>query len=173
MNEAEIRQAIEEECGRINAIEDPVEYTKGLTEFLSRMHPSDAYIILRDKVVPKKESRIRDCRSADVQIYQEFQDMERRCKESFDHDRTHATNLDVDKAVSKSYGITMRALRAVMDMEKDRFDKVTAAINRIEEHLGLDVTDFREGDNNDYTEHEDAQNVEGTSAEAGEPCETE
>lgn len=173
MNEKELRDAINKELTRITEIEDPVEYTTSMTKYLSQFHPSDAYVIIRDTVVPKKNQKLRECRLAKVETYQEFQDLERKCKESFDHDRAMATNLDVDKAVSKSYGITMRALRAVMDMEKDRFDKLTSAINKIEERLGLDVTDFREGDNDDSTEHEDAQNVEGTTAEAGEPCETE
>lgn len=173
MNEAELRQALENEYSKVSSIENPVEYTKELTKFLSKLHPSDAHVIIRDNVAPKKNKKLHECRFAKVEAYQEFQDLERRCKESFDHDRAVATNLDVDKAVSKAYGISMRALRAVMDMEKDRFDKVTQAINRIEERLGLDVTDFREGDNNDSTKHEDAQNVEGTTAEAGEPCETE
>ena len=169
----DIKEYVEKTYAKINGIEDPVEYTKGMTTFLSQLHPSDAYTIIRDKIAPKKSPKIQKCKVANVQVYQEFQDLERKCKESHDHDNRMATNLDVDKAVSKSYGITTRMIRAVMDMEKARFDKVTKTINRIEEHLGLDVTDFREGEENDTTEHEDAQNVEGVATEAGESGEAE
>lgn len=173
MTEAEARQLIKDTLAEINGVTNPVEYTKKLTGFLSRMHPSDAYTIIRDEIVPKKNTRISSCKSEDMEAYQMFQDLQMNCKASFDHDRALATNLDVDKAVSKAYGIAMRTLRANMDLEQERFDKITSAINRIEEHLGLDVTDFREGVNNDSTNNEDAQRVEEATAGTGEIGETE
>lgn len=173
MTEVEIKQVINEKLKEIAVIEDSVKYTDELTQFLSKMHPSDAYVIIRDQIIPIKNKKIQACRHDDLYKYQCFQYLMQGCKASYDHDRSMATNLDVDKAVSKAYGITMRTLRANMDMEQARFDKLTQAINRIEERLGMDVTDFREGNENDSTEHENAQNVEGTTTEAGEPCETE
>ena len=157
----------------IEKIEDPVGYTARTTAFLNTLHPSDAYAIIRDTVIPAKNKKISACRHENVEIYQAFQDLRQRCKASFDHDRSWATNLDVDKAVSKAYGIAMRTLRANMDMEKVRFDKLTSAINRIEEHLGLDVTDFREDEANDTTESENAQTIERITEGTGEISETE
>lgn len=173
MSKVDVEKFIASRLEEIACVEDSIEYTERLTQFLSMMHPSDAHVIIRDQIVPAKNKKIQNCKRDDVAKYQAFQNIVMECKASFDHDRAHATNLDVDKAVSKSYGITMRVIRANMDMEQARFDKLTSAINRIEEHLGLDVTDFREGDNNDSTEHEDAQNVERVITEAGEPCEAE
>lgn len=165
----EINKKLEE----IDKIEDPIEYTRGLVGFLSRLHPSDAHVIIKDTIVPKKNARIQKCKIESIGDYQYFQSVAMDCKASFDHDRALATNLDVDKAVSKAYGIAMRTLRANMDMEQERFDKITSAINRIEEHLGLDVTDFREGKNNDSTDNENAQGVEKTTDGTGEIGETE
>lgn len=168
-----IKEMIDRNLATIDAEQDPIKYTKRVTVFLSKLHPSDAYVIIRDTIIPTKNKRISLCKTMDTPAYQEFQNLRMECKKSFDHDKSYATNLDVDKAVSKAYGIAMRTLRANMDMEKVRFDKLTKAINRIEEHLGLDVTDFGEGEEIDSAEHENAQNVEGTTAEVGEPCETE
>lgn len=168
-----IKKMIEEKLVEIDKIENPCNYVKELTKFLDRMHPSDAHIIIRDKVIPSKNKRVQECKRTDVEVYQTFQSLMMECKESFNHDRAFATNLDVDKAVTKAYGIAMRTLRANMDMEKVRFDKLTKAINKIEEHLGLDVTNFEEGDDNDTTEHEDAQRIEEVTTGTGEVSKTE
>ena len=173
MNAEEAMKIIGDKMKEIDNINDPVEYTKEATKFLSTLHPSDAYAIIRDRVNPAHNRRIGMCKHEDVAAYQEFQDLKQKCKILFDHDRAPATNLDVDKAVSKAYGIAMRTIRANMDMEQVRFDKLTAAINKIEEHLGLDVTDFGEGEGNDTTEHEDAQDVKGAVVGTGEIGKTE
>ena len=170
MDQAKIMKHINDNIARISNIDNPAVYVDELTKFLSTLHPSDAYVIIRDTIVPAKNGKIKSCKSVDMYKYQVFQDLMQRCKQSFDHDRAFATNLDVDKAVSKAYGIAMRTLRANMDMEQARFDKLTQAINRIEERLGLDVTDFKEGESNDTTEYENASNIEGSTAETGEPC---
>lgn len=168
-----ILKIIDNKLAEIDKIEDSVVYTNKVTTFLDTLHPSDAYAIIRDKVIPAKNKRIQMCRHENLETYQTFQDLKQRCKASFDHDRSWATNLDVDKAVSKAYGIAMRTLRANMDMEKVRFDKITSAINRIEEHLGLDVTDFREDEANDTAEHENAQGIKETVTGTGEAGKTE
>lgn len=173
METDKIKEIISNKMAEIDAIINPVDYVNGLVKFLGTMHPSDAYAIIRDIVVPKKNKRISECKAQNIEMYQVFQNLMMECKASYDHDRSTATNLDVDKAVSKAYGIAMRTLRANMDMEKDRFDKVTKAINRIEERLGLDVTDFGEGDDNDTTEYENAQGVKETAGGTGESGETE
>ena len=172
-NKESIMKHISDNLTRIDGIENPVEYTKELKKFFDSMHPSDAYVIIRDTIVPAKNKRIQACKKEDMCTYQEFQAVVQECKKSFDHDRSLATNLDVDKAVSKAYGIMARMLRANMDMEKVRFDKLTEAINKIEGHLGLDVTDFGEGDKNDTTEHEDAQRIEEVTPGTGEASKTE
>lgn len=167
MNRAEVIKAINEKLDNINEISDAVEYVKEMVKFLRTMHPSDAYDIVKD-MTPAKNKRVMVCKKADIKTYQDLQDLMMECKKSYQHDNDFATNLTVDKAVSKAYGMTLRMIRANMDIEKSRFDKVTSAINRIEERLGLEPTDFSgEDDDNDSTINENEQGFEETSDNVG------
>lgn len=172
MTREDIIKNINNRIKEINKIDDPVEYVKEKVKFLRTMHPSDAYQIVKD-MVPGKDGKVFVCKKRDVKTYQEFQDLLETCKQSYKHDNDFATNLDVDRAVSKAYGMTLRMIRVITDTEQNRFDKITSAINRIEERLGLDVTDFGEGERNDSTELEDAQRIEEVADGTGATSKTE
>lgn len=172
MTREDIIKNINNRIKEINKIDDPVEYVKEKVNFLRTMHPSDAYQIVKD-MVPGKDGKVFVCKKRDVKTYQEFQDLLETCKQSYKHDNDFATNLDVDRAVSKAYGMTLRMIRVITDTEQNRFDKITSAINRIEERLGLDVTDFGEGERNDSTELEDAQRIEEVADGTGATGKTE
>ena len=115
MNRAEVIKAINEKLDNINKIDDSVEYVKNMVKFLRTMHPSDAYNITKD-LVPAKDKRIMVCKKVDVKTYQELQDLQMECKKSYQHDNDYATNLVVDQATSRVYNLTLRMLRANMDM---------------------------------------------------------
>lgn len=134
-----------------------IDKVKTLVKKLGSMHPSDAYIVIRDVVNPKNNNIFSKCKLVSIETYQEFQDLQMKCKKSYEHDRTTATNYDVDSAVSKAYGIILRMIRQTMDDNSNKFNKVAEAINKIEEHLGIGVTNFGEEVENDTAECNDEQ----------------
>lgn len=174
MKRDEIVAKINKKLDSIELLADPIEYVKQMVKFLRTMHPSDAYEIVKD-MTPAKNQKVMICKKNDVKTYQELQDLLMECKKSYQHDNDYATNLTVDRAVSKAYGMTLRMIRANMDMEKDRFDKITSAINRIEERLGLEPTNFNEeeGNSDDSTNNENEQGFEETPNDVGGSSKTE
>jgi hypothetical protein len=144
---------------------------KELNDFLDKMHPSDCHAAIRDMFTIATNRMITTCKQSsdndDIVEYQRYQDIKMKAKQSFDHDRTNATMLDVDKAVSHSYGITLRMIRATNDMTDSRFNKVCQAINKIEEHLGLDVTNWSGEDEVNDTTGNDVSGVEENTTGTG------
>jgi hypothetical protein len=144
---------------------------KDINDVLDQIHPSDAHVVIRDMFGIATNRTITICKNSkdklEVAEYQRFQDIKIKAKQSWDHDHTNATMLDVDMAVSKSYGITLRMIKVTNNIADSRFDKLTKAINRIEEHLGLEVTNFKEEDNNDSAKPNDVQGVKENINGAG------
>ena len=164
---------IDKKFEQIEGIGDAVEYTKSLTQLLRMIHPSDAYKIITELIKPKNNFKIIKCKRDDVKVYQEFQDLMQNAKKSADHDKLPATMLDVDMACTKVYGTTVLMIRTLNDTGNNRFTKITQAINRIEERLGMDVTDFKEDDEDDSTNNENEQRIEETADGSGDTGKTE
>jgi hypothetical protein len=145
--------------------------TKELNDVLDKIHPSDAYVAIRDMFIIATNRMINASKNSadtnEIAEYQRFQDIKLAARRSWDHDHTNATMLDVDKAVSKSYGITLRMIKATNDIADERFGRVFGAINKIEKHLGLEVTNFKEVANNDTTKPSDVQGIEENTAGTG------
>lgn len=137
---------------------------KDLNEFLTKLHPSDAYVTIRDIVQPKTNIIIKREQQSKTEEYQKFQAIQQEAKKIFEYERKNATILDVqnisNNVAKQFYGITVR----MISMMDDELGKIEQAINRIEEHIGIDVTNFNEEEhNNDTTESVDEQGSKETT----------
>lgn len=150
------------------ALEDTVksfENIADLNNFLVKLHPSDAYRMIRDVVQPKDNFMIRKDKNDHKEDYQRFQEIQRQAKEVFDYERKTATMFEVQQVATgisqKYYNIAVRMI-SLLD---DELGKVESAVNTIEEKMGLPISDFnvKESDSNDSTEHNDEQGSEKTS----------
>ena len=152
-----------------NALEDTIrsfKSLKDLNEFLTKLHPSDAYKAIRDIVQPNSNIMLTHEKQEKSEEYQKFQDIQREAKRIFDYERKTATIFDVQQISAQTaqtiaqqfYGITLRMINKL----DDELGKVEAALNIIEEHNGLSVTKFNEeeNNNNDTTESGNEQRSE-------------
>lgn len=130
---------------------------KELNDFLIQFHPNDAYKVIRDFIQPNTNMVIRHAKNAEKNTfdnaeYRRFQEIQQEAKRMFDYFRRTATMFDLNQIAEMSqryYSITVRMISKV----DDELGKIEAAINRIEEHIGLDVTKFEEdGEINDTTD---------------------
>ncbi|MCM1269404.1 MAG: hypothetical protein NC247_02095 [Ruminococcus flavefaciens] len=131
----------------------------GLNNFLVKLHPSDAYKVIRDHVKPQSNMLVRTAKINHVEWYQRFQEIQKEAKRIFDYERKTATIFGVQEitkqTVQQYYGIAVRMIGKV----DDELGRVEAAINRIEEHIGMSVTKFEDGDGNDTTKSGNEQGV--------------
>ena len=129
---------------------------KDMNEFLQKLHESDAYKVIRDMIQPKTNLIVKRAKEEDIEQYQLFQDIQKQSKAVFDWERTQTTNGDAQniatqiasQVAQRFYGICLRMINTL----DDELGKVEVAINRIEEHIGLEKTDFSsKEDNHDTT----------------------
>ena len=130
---------------------------KDLNDFLTKLHPSDAYKTIRDIVHPQSSMMIIKEQKNATEEYKRFQDIQQEAKKVFEYENKSATIFDVQNistnvaqvVMQKMYGILVRMISKL----DDELGKVESAVNTIEEHNGLSVTKFdeEEGDNNDTT----------------------
>lgn len=145
------------------AIKESINDCKDLNElnnFLVKLHPSDAHKVIRDHVKPQSNMLIRLARQNNVEWYQRFQDIQMEAKRIFEYERKTATIFEVQQIATQTaqqyYGIAVRMIGKL----DDELGEIKAAINRIEEHIGMSVTKFdKGGDNNDPTESGNEQGV--------------
>lgn len=145
------------------ALEESVKSCSNLDElnnFLVKLHPSDAYKVIRDHVRPQNNMLVRLAKTENVEWYQRFQDIHRESKRIFDYERKTATIFEVQQiateTVKQYYAIAVRMIGKL----DDELGGIETAINKIEEHLGMGVTNFAKGgDNGDTTESGNEQGV--------------
>ena len=152
----EVQEAIAEEIRNCTDL-------KSLNDFLVKLHPSSAYTVIRDIIQPKTNLLIKKASIAeDKSEYQRFQDIKNQAKSVFDYEHKNATIFEVNQIsnsiAQKFYGITVR----MISMVDDELGKVEQALNKIEEHLGIDVTNFTKENENDTTESSNEQRGEKT-----------
>lgn len=139
-----------------NAIRDTIKSfadIKDLNEFLAKLHPSDAYKMIRDVVKPNSNALIKEAKLAKSEEYQKFQEISMQSKSVFEYERKTATMFDVHKVstsvAQQFYGITLRMISKL----DDELGRVELAVNRLEEQVGLNTTNFtsvdEEIDNNE------------------------
>lgn len=151
----EVQQALEEAVRSFTDLES-------LNDFLTKLHPSSAYAVIRDIIQPNTNLMIRRASEAeDKSEYQRFQEISEQAKKVFEYENKTATIFEVNQIAGsiaqRFYGITVR----MISMLDDELGKVEQAINTIEEHVGLSVTNFnKESVINDTTELSDEQRGE-------------
>lgn len=150
----EVQRALEDEVRKCEDI-------KTLNDFLVKLHPSSAYTTIRDIIQPKTNFIIKNASKAeDKTEYQRFQEIQRQAKAVFEHERKTATIFEVNQIATaiaqRFYGITVR----MISMVDDELGEVEKAINKIEGHLGLGVTNFEKENANDTTESSNEQGSE-------------
>jgi hypothetical protein len=67
-----------------------------------------------------------------------FGEINQIAKQTWDHDHRQATILDIDKACTHVYRITLEMLKQINNTQMATIE----AINRIEAHLGMEITKF-------------------------------
>lgn len=110
---------------------------------LEPMHRTRVYLIIRDELTQNDIKKF----NSPAEIKQQFQDLKLEAKKSWDHDHKTATMEDVDRACTVVYTTVLQLMRASHQDSTDLFIKVCEAINRIEEKLGMELTDW--SNNND------------------------
>jgi hypothetical protein len=116
-----------------------------IVKYLGTMHKSDCYVITRDCVLPDMVRRIRE----DPELYKEYQVLKQESKESWDHDHKMATMYDVDAAVTRAYQILLNVVKASRSEGIATLTKIQSAINKIEEKLGCEITDWSDKDDDE------------------------
>ena len=145
----EMKEVIKQDIALMDNISD-------INDLLTKLHGSDAYYVITDIIKPQTNVVIQDAKNNDTEGYQTFQDIAQSAKKIFDYENKPAkigdisnmvykTQVELSKTIKEMYGIAVRMI-SVLD---DEIGKIEVAVNRIEEHIGLDVTNFNKGDSKD------------------------
>lgn len=141
-----------------------VQTIKELNEELKTLTAEDAYVAITDIVHPKSNTVVVNAKRNDAEGYQEFQAIKEQARSAYKEATRSATVSDV-RAISGAmsrqfYGIIVRMISKV----DDELGKVEQAVNTIEEHLEMSVTNFNEECvANDTTESKHEQRVKETA----------
>lgn len=127
---------------------------------LDQMHRSKAYLAIRDMTA----DMLRKIRGdADPNLYRKFQEIRQEAKKSWDYDHKTATMEDVNRACTNVYGMMLKILQAETSSFDPILNKMGAAINNIEERLGMPQTIWNEEEPEDG-DADNAGNVEGITS---------
>lgn len=137
---------------------------KDMNEFLQRLVAGDAYKVIKDIVKPQSNALITDAKQNDVEEYQKFQDIQRASKAIYEWENTPSTHRDTQRistqiasdTVQKFYNICVRMISTL----DDELNEVEKAVNRIEEKIGLDPTNFEKENHDDTAKLNDVQRSE-------------
>ena len=110
-------------------------------DMLDKMARSIGYEYIRDNVTPQVLKEIRN----DIGTYEKFQDIRAECKKSYEYDHKVPSMLDVNRGLTNLYKITLNLMKASKNDTDARLDEVCLAINKIEEKIGLEKTDWNGG----------------------------
>lgn len=144
----QIAEALKETITGFKALKD-------LNDFLVKLHPTDVYNIIKDYIHPTTNFIVNRAKEEDVEEYKRFQDIQQEAKKIFEYESKSATIFDVKQIstdiaqalTQRVYGILVRMVSKL----DDELGKVESAVNIIEEHNGLSVTNFGEEENNNDT----------------------
>ena len=132
---------------------------EGFLNDIDQMAASKAYLVIRDSITQKHIIAIKN---SGKDNYQKFQDIKIRAKQSWDHDHKHATMADVDRACLNVYTLVLKVMKVHTDATAKELNQMRSAINRIEEQVGLEKTnwDSTDNDNGGNNDVGDVQGVE-------------
>lgn len=134
---------------------DPNEFV----DALDQMHRSKGHEVIRDHMSPFMLKKIRE----DTELYKKFQDIKMECKKSYEYDRKVATMLDVNRGLTNLYNIILHLLASYKNGNDATLDAVCAAINKVEERLGMEQTDWTGGQENAAGNTEDGEGIQTDS----------
>lgn len=129
---------------------------EGFLNDIDQMAASKAYLVIRDSITQKHINAIKN---SGKDNYQKFQDIKIRAKQSWDHDHKHATMADVDRACLNVYTLVLKVMKVHADATAEELNQMRSAINRIEEQVGLEKTNWESTDDNGG--NQDVSNVQG------------
>lgn len=127
---------------------------EGFMKKLSDTHRSVGYLVIRDCMTKELMDGIR----ANKDVYKEFQAIKQECKESWDYDHKTPNMLDLNKGLTNLYGVILRLISAMQNSHTQELDEIRVAINKIEEKIGIEPTDWNGG------KELGADNVQGITA---------
>lgn len=133
----------------------------GFLTSLDQIAASKAYLVIRDDMTNKHIKAIKD---SGKDNYQMFQDIKIRAKQSWDHDHKMAMMMDIDRACTNVYTLLLRIFKVHNDTYVEELSQIRAAINRIEEKVGLEPTvwdDPKPKTDDGGNDNNDAGNVQG------------
>lgn len=125
--------------------------TEQLVTYLDSLAKSDAYVVIRDCISPIKIKQLK----SDGGVYERFQVIKQEASESWTHDHTTATMYDIDAALTRVYGLLVRLLKESNIDTSNGFIKLQSAINKIEEKLGIEITDWSDKNDDEQGVKED------------------
>lgn len=117
---------------------------------LCEMHRSQGYLVIRDKLSPKMLRAIKGDKNneKDVERYKLFQSVKQECKASWDYDHRTPMMYEVNRGLTNVYNMILNIFATYRNFDEAEFDAIHQAINRIEERLGMDKTDWIGGEDN-------------------------
>lgn len=133
-------QAQEEEARKQLEIEIAAKSEEELIKYLEGMNPIEVYIIIRDYIKLPQEKKLRALKDTDKILYQRYQDIKKTSKEYWDYDHKVAEIRDINKACMNVYQALLGAIKHSNNSNDVVFENIMGAINRIEEHIGLEKT---------------------------------
>lgn len=105
-----------------------------LIEMLDKIHPSDAYLLLRDHIDVHQIKIL----NLNDRLKTRLAGIRKKAKETWDHDHKTATMMDVDKACTQVYKMCLTLVKGINDGQTN----VKDAINNLEDRLGIPQTDW-------------------------------
>ena len=129
---------------------------EGFLNDIDQMPASKAYLVIRDNLASKHVTLIKN---SGKDNYQKFQDIKNRAKQSWDYDHRHATMEDVNRACMNVYTLVLKIMKIHSDATAEELNQIRSAINKLEEQVGAEVTNWDSTDDNGG--NQDVSNVQG------------
>ena len=131
---------------------------EGFLNDIDQMAASKAYVVIKDHI---KYQHVNTIKESGKDNYQKFQDIKLRAKKSWDYDHKMASMEDVNRACMNVYTLVLNLMKAQNGDHVEEFTKIQAAINRIEEKVGLEPTVWYEESTPIDGGNNDGSNVQG------------
>lgn len=105
-------------------------------KYITPLHRSSVYIVIRDIMTIAQNKEIMH----DSALKKEFGVLKQEAKQSWDHDRTTATNNDVNKACTNMYNVVLNLMKSNIQDNEAMFIRIMTSIDEIRAKIGLEPT---------------------------------
>jgi len=123
---------------------DDEELVQTLESMMKNHNEREVFILIKDHIPNMRIQLLRK----NIPLYQRFQIVKQESQASWDYDNKSAKMYDVNVACTKVYGILLRMIKATNDDAKQQFNQMKSALNKIEEHLGIEITKWESDEPN-------------------------